>query len=63
MYYNGVPEAVLDPARENPPFHAFEANCCGTSGLEGFGGPYDPTCGPAHNMPCIIYSLAVQIRH
>jgi outer membrane receptor protein involved in Fe transport len=57
MYYNGVPEAVLDPARENPPFHAFENNCCGTSGLEGFGGPYDPTCGPGQNMPCIIYSL------
>jgi hypothetical protein len=41
IYYNGVPEAVFDPARENPPFHAFEANCCGTSGLEGFGSPFD----------------------
>jgi outer membrane receptor protein involved in Fe transport len=57
MYYDGIPEAVFDPARENPPFHAFESNCCGTSGLEGFGGPFDPTCGPSKNMPCIIYSL------
>jgi Carboxypeptidase regulatory-like domain/TonB dependent receptor len=57
IYYDGVPEADFDPARENPPFHAFESNCCGTSGLEGFGGPFDPTCGPMQNMPCILYSL------
>ena len=43
MYYDGVPEAVFDPARENPPFHAFEANCCGTAGapFDGFGSPFD----------------------
>jgi hypothetical protein len=59
MYYNGIPEAVFDPARENPPFHAFESNCCGTAGvaIDGFSGPFDPSCGPSNNMPCIIYSL------
>ena len=59
MYYNPVPEAVFDPARENPPFHAFETNCCGTAGppFDGFGSPFDATCGPAANMPCIIYAL------
>jgi Carboxypeptidase regulatory-like domain/TonB dependent receptor len=57
VYYNGVSEAVFDPARENPPFHAFEANCCGTSGLEGFGGPFDPTCGSLKDAPCIVYAL------
>jgi outer membrane receptor protein involved in Fe transport len=29
IYYDGVPEADFDPARENPPFHALEDNCCG----------------------------------
>jgi len=59
MYYNGIPEAVFDPARENPPFHAFESNCCGTAGvaIDGFSGPFDPSCGSMHNMPCILYSL------
>lgn len=59
MYYNPVPEAVFDPARENPPFHAFEANCCGTAGapFDGFGSPFDATCGPAQDQPCIIYAL------
>jgi hypothetical protein len=59
MYYDGIPEAVFDPARENPPFHAFEANCCGTAGvaIDGFSGPFDPSCGSSNNMPCIIYSL------
>ena len=43
LYYNPVTEAVFDPARENPPFHAFEANCCGTAGppFDGFGSPFD----------------------
>jgi hypothetical protein len=43
MYYDGVSEAVFDPARENPPFHAFETNCCGTAGppFDGFGSPFD----------------------
>jgi outer membrane receptor protein involved in Fe transport len=54
MYYDGIPEAVFDPARENPPFHAFEANCCGTSGLEGFGSPFDQN---SSGQPLIIYSL------
>jgi outer membrane receptor protein involved in Fe transport len=59
IYYDGVPEADFDPARENPPFHAFESNCCGTAGvaIDGFSGPFDPSCGPAQNMPCILYSL------
>src|SRR6202158_844338 len=59
MYYNGIPEAVFDPARENPPFHAFESNCCGTAGvaIDGFSGPFAPSCGSMHNMPCILYSL------
>jgi hypothetical protein len=59
MYYDGIPEAVFDPARENPPFHAFEGNCCGTAGvaIDGFSGPFDPSCGSSNNMPCIIYSL------
>ncbi len=59
MYYDGIPEAVFDPARENPPFHAFEANCCGTAGvaIDGFSGPFDPSCGSSNNLPCIIYSL------
>jgi hypothetical protein len=29
MYYDPVAEGVFDPARENPPFHALEDNCCG----------------------------------
>jgi hypothetical protein len=43
MYYDPVPEAVFDPARENPPFHALEDNCCGTAGapFDGFGSPFD----------------------
>jgi hypothetical protein len=43
VYYDGVPEADFDPARENPPFHALEANCCGTAGppSDSFGSPYD----------------------
>jgi hypothetical protein len=59
MYYDGIPEAVFDPARENPPFHAFEQICCGTAGvaIDGFSGPFDPSCGSSQNMPCIIYSL------
>jgi hypothetical protein len=59
MYYDGVPEAVFDPARENPPFHALADNCCGTAGapFDSFSGPFDPSCGPATNMPCIIYAL------
>jgi outer membrane receptor protein involved in Fe transport len=56
MYYNGVPEAVLDPARENPPFHAFESNCCGTAGvaIDGFSGPFDPN---SLGQPLIVYAL------
>jgi Carboxypeptidase regulatory-like domain/TonB dependent receptor len=59
MYYDPVPEAVFDPARENPPFHALEDNCCGTAGapFDGFGNPFDATCGPSQNAPCIIYAL------
>jgi outer membrane receptor protein involved in Fe transport len=43
MYYDPVAEAVFDPARENPPFHALEDNCCGTAGVpfDGFGSPFD----------------------
>jgi len=43
VYYDPVAEAVFDPARENPPFHALEDNCCGTAGppYDGFGSPYD----------------------
>ncbi len=43
MYYDPVTEAVFDPARENPPFHALEDNCCGTAGppFDGFGSPFD----------------------
>jgi outer membrane receptor protein involved in Fe transport len=43
MYYDPVPEAVFDPARENPPFHALEDNCCGTAGppSDSFSTPYD----------------------
>src|SRR5262249_61232095 len=43
MYYAPVPEAAFDPARENPPFHALEDNCCGTAGppFDGFGSPFD----------------------
>ena len=43
IYYDPVPEAVFDPARENPPFHALEDNCCGTAGppFDGFGSPFD----------------------
>jgi outer membrane receptor protein involved in Fe transport len=42
IYYDPVAEAVFDPARENAPFHALEANCCGTAGaLDGFGSPFD----------------------
>jgi len=43
VYYDPVPEAVFDPARENPPFHALEDNCCGTAGapFDGFGSPFD----------------------
>jgi hypothetical protein len=42
VYYDPVPEASFDPARENPPFHAFEASCCGTAGppFDGFGSPF-----------------------
>jgi carboxypeptidase family protein/TonB-dependent receptor-like protein len=42
MYYDYIPEATFDPARDNPPFSAFEANCCGTAGAaDGFGSPFD----------------------
>jgi hypothetical protein len=43
MYYDPVAEGVFDPARENPPFHALEDNCCGTAGApyDGFSTPYD----------------------
>jgi outer membrane receptor protein involved in Fe transport len=43
MYYDPVAEGVFDPARENPPFHALEDNCCGTAGapFDGFGSPFD----------------------
>jgi len=51
MYYDGVPEADFDPARENPPFHAFEANCCGTAGP-----PYDSFSSP-YDGGLILYSL------
>jgi Carboxypeptidase regulatory-like domain/TonB dependent receptor/TonB-dependent Receptor Plug Domain len=54
MYYDGVPAAVFDPARENPPFHALQDNCCGTSGLEGFGSPFDQN---SSGQPLIIYAL------
>lgn len=40
MYYDYIPEAAFDPARDNPPFSAFEANCCGTSHLD-FSTPFD----------------------
>jgi hypothetical protein len=49
MYYNAVPEAVFDPARENPPFHAFESNCCGLS--------TSPFALNSSGQPLIIYSL------
>lgn len=49
MYYDPVPEAVFDPARENPPFHALEDNCCGTNTS-----PFDPN---SSGQPLIIYSL------
>jgi outer membrane receptor protein involved in Fe transport len=56
MYYNPVPEAVFDPARENPPFHALEDNCCGTAGapFDSFSGPFDPN---SSGQPLIVYSL------
>jgi outer membrane receptor protein involved in Fe transport len=56
MYYDGIPEAVFDPARENPPFHALEDNCCGTAGppFDTFSGPFDPN---ASGQPLIIYAL------
>jgi len=43
MYYDPIGQAVFDPARENPPFHALEDNCCGTAGapFDGFGSPFD----------------------
>jgi hypothetical protein len=40
MYYDYIPEVAFDPARDNPPFAAFEANCCGTSHLD-FSTPFD----------------------
>lgn len=40
MYYDPIPEATFDPARENPPFHALEDTCCGTSTLD-FSKPFD----------------------
>jgi outer membrane receptor protein involved in Fe transport len=40
MYYDYIPEAAFDPARDNPPFSAFEGNCCGTSHLD-FSTPFD----------------------
>ena len=49
MYYDPVPEAVFDPARENPPFHALEDNCCGFPST-----PFDPN---SSGQPLIIYSL------
>jgi hypothetical protein len=56
MYYDPVPEGVFDPARENPPFHALEDNCCGTAGapFDGFGSPFDQN---SSGQPLIIYSL------
>jgi outer membrane receptor protein involved in Fe transport len=56
MYYDPVPEGVFDPARENPPFHALEANCCGTAGapFDGFGSPFDQN---SSGQPLIQYSL------
>lgn len=40
MYYDYIPEASFDPARDNPPFSALEQNCCGTSHLD-FSTPFD----------------------
>jgi hypothetical protein len=40
MYYNYIPEAAFDPARDNPPFSSLQSNCCGTSHLD-FSTPYD----------------------
>ncbi|MFL6440103.1 MAG: TonB-dependent receptor domain-containing protein [Terriglobales bacterium] len=30
MYYDYIPEAAFDPARDNPPFSSLQGNCCGT---------------------------------
>ncbi len=56
MYYDPVPGAVFDPARENPPFHALEDNCCGTAGppYDGFGTPFDQN---SSGQPLILYAL------
>jgi hypothetical protein len=56
VYYDPVAEGVFDPARENPPFHALEDNCCGTAGppYDGFGTPFDQN---SSGQPLILYAL------